>query len=333
MVGGEHHSHPLGVDLREEEGEEVVEIAVEAVEHVLDLHRLGAVGLGDAARGVEADIHQVSLLVASQAHLGDRLLGQPQHGGVARGGVEQPLVVVPKVEARGHRALLAPGALGGGDVAPAVVAVAVAVEQRAPLRGHVGAVVALAVAALDPLGQRGVAPRGGPAAVRRVEPQGRAAAPGHHHGRRGLGGDRHGLAARQVLQERLGQRGGDQVVGARALPPGDQLHGAVVDVVAPARAHHAVHRGLGPRGEGGQRDGGEGLLVVVAGVGVDRAPFREAAEAPLAELSGVAVEVLGAHRADDDLHDQSGAGRGGGRRSEEQGEEQYAVAFHGVSDG
>ena len=65
-------------------------------------------------------------------------------------------------------------------------------------------------------------------------------------------------------------------------------------------------RGHGSRGERGQRDGRGGLQIVVAAVGIDRAALREAAEAAFAEVCGVAVEVLAAHRADDDLHDQPG---------------------------
>ena len=51
------------------------------------------------------------------------------------------------------------------------------------------------------------------------------------------------LFAGFVLKERFGERRGDQVVGACAVASGDQFHGLVGDVVAPARADDPVRRG------------------------------------------------------------------------------------------
>ena len=93
VVGGDDHQHVSILDLCEEEGQEVGQIAVQPVVHVLDLDRLGTVGLGDAARRVEADVQQIGRPVGAQTVLGDSLFGQPQHGGIPGRRVEQPFVV------------------------------------------------------------------------------------------------------------------------------------------------------------------------------------------------------------------------------------------------
>ena len=51
------------------------------------------------------------------------------------------------------------------------------------------------------------------------------------------------------------------------------------------------------------------MLEIVARPGVADAPFGKPLEPALAEVAGVAVEVLGAHRPHDDLDDQPRAGR------------------------
>ena len=79
MVGVTTTSTAL-LDLREGEGQEIGQIAVQPVVHVLDLDRFRTVGLGDTARRVETDIQQVGRGVGPEAVLGDGLLGQPQDG-------------------------------------------------------------------------------------------------------------------------------------------------------------------------------------------------------------------------------------------------------------
>ena len=109
------------------------------------------------------------------------------------------------------------------------VDVAALFVERPPFGGDVREVVAFAVAARHPFGNvGGVVGRGGPAAARRVEPEDLAAASAQDDRRRGFGRHGDGLAAGFVLQERFGERRGDQVVG---------------DVVAPARADDPVRRG------------------------------------------------------------------------------------------
>ena len=209
MVGGEHHHDVAVLDLREYEGQEIRQVAVQPVVHVLDLNRLGAVGFADAARCVEADVQQIGHLVVPEFVLRDGLLGQPQHGGVARRGVEQAFEIAGQLQAsRAVQVLFFPVLARQRDIVVARVEVAAAFEQRAPLGRDVREVVTLAVAAVDPLGNRGrIVGRGHPVAARRVEPEDLPGASGHHHGRHGFGGYGHERlpgACRRSVSESVG---------------------------------------------------------------------------------------------------------------------------------
>jgi hypothetical protein len=201
-----------------------------------------------------------------------------------------------------------------------------------PLGVGVDEVVALAVAADDPVGKLlGIVARALPVAAQRVEPVGVAAAPCRHHGRGSLGGHRHDPAVGRLFLQRLGERRCHEVIGAGTLPACRERHGGVVGIIAPAVADDAVRRGHGARRERGQRDGRDGLLVVVAAVGVADASFREAEEAPLFEVLGVAFEVSGTHRPDDDLDDEPGpGGRSDMRQGGECRQKRERAEFHGA---
>ena len=311
VVRGEDHDGVAVAHLREEVGQEVGQIAIQPVVHVLDLDRLGSVGLHDAARGVEADGQQVGHLVRPEAVLCDGLLGEGEQGAVARGRAAQPLQVVGRMQAPLARLVLLAAVAGReGDVPVARVAVAGAVEQRAPLLRKEGEVVVLAVAAGDPVGQLlRIVGRRGPVAAPGVEPEDVAALPGQEDGRFGLGGDGHRAAFGALRAQRLGQRRGDEVVGAGAALAFGQEDRLVRGVVPPCRADDAVHRGHGARCERCERDGRRGLHAVVAGVGIACAALGQALQPAVAEIRGVALQVAGPHRADDDLHDQPRPGR------------------------
>ena len=125
-------------DLGEDEGQEIGQVAIQAVVHVLDLDRLGAVGLADAARRVEADVQQVGRRVVAEFELGDGLLGEAQHGGVARRGVEHFVVVRREFQAPFPRLVLVfPAFACENDVPVAGVEVASLFVERAPLGGDV----------------------------------------------------------------------------------------------------------------------------------------------------------------------------------------------------
>ena len=313
VVRREYDEHFAVLDLREYERQKVGQIAVEPVIHVLRLDRFGTVGFADAARRIETDVQQVGRAVGAELELGDGLLGEAEYGGVARRGVEHPVEIGGELQAAAARLVLLLFVLAREDYVPvAGVDVAALFVERPPFGGDVREVVAFAVAAGDPFGYfGGVIGRRFPVAARRIEPEGFAAVPGHDDRRHRLGGNRDGFGSGLVLQERLGERRGYQVVGPRALAPGDQFHGVVFDVVAPAGADYAVRRRHGARGERGERYGRRGLLVVVAAVGEDRAPVQQAPEPAFAVVVGIPAEVFGAHRAYDDVDDQAGACRRG----------------------
>lgn len=164
-----------------------------------------------------------------------------------------------------------------------------------------------------------------------LEPVCFAAVSGHHHGRHRLGGHRGRPALGVVLAQGFAECRGDELVGARAPVAVDQADAAVGGIVDPAGADHPVGRGHGPRREGGQRDGRRGLLEVVAAVGVDRAAVGQTSETALSEVGGIAVEVFGAHRSHDDLHDQARGFCGEGLESPEEGYGgENECAFHGL---
>ena len=310
MVRGKDDRNVSILDLCEEEGEKILQITVQAVVHVLDLHRFGPVGLADVARSVEADIQQVGCRILSEFVLGDELLGKTQHGRIAGRRPEQPLVVIlqhePSAFGTGRFTALAP-LLGKDDLQVARVDIAFAVEQRPPLRGGVGEVVALVVAAVDPFGNPGgIVERGDPVAPYGIEPEDLAAAAGQHDGRGCFGGDGCRAAFGVLPAEGLRKRGCHEMVGSRAFAPVGERDDAVRGVVHPPVADYAVGRGQGARRERGQRDGGGGLLEIVAAVRIDRAALHQAAESPFAEVGVVAPEILGAHRPDNDLDDQPG---------------------------
>ena len=245
VVRREYDEHFAVLDLREYERQKVGQIAVEPVIHVLRLDRFGTVGFADAARRIETDVQQVGRAVGAERELGDGLLGEAEYGGVARRGVEHPVEIGGELQAAAARLVLLLFVLAREDYVPvAGVDVAALFVERPPFGGDVREVVAFAVAARHPFGNvGGVVGRGGPAAARRVEPEDLAAASAQDDRRRGFGRHGDGLAAGFVLQERFGERRGDQVVGACAVASGDQFHGLVGDVVAPARADDPVRRG------------------------------------------------------------------------------------------
>ncbi len=143
-------------------------------------------------------------------------------------------------------------------------------------------------------------------------------------GRLGFGGHGHHAAFGRVAQQGFAQRGGYELAGRYALLVAYEVHGLVLHVVAPVQGDHAVRRGLGTGGQRGQRHGRGGLLVVVAPRGVAGAAAHEAQEAVVGEVGRIAVEVLGPHRAHDELHDQAGrAGACDAARCEEEGEGAY----------
>ena len=138
VVGGEDDEHLAVSDLGEDEGQEIGQVAIQAVVHVLDLDRLGAVGLADAARRVEADVQQVGRRVVAEFELGDGLLGKAQHGGVARRSVAHSVVVRREFQAPFPRLVLVfPAFACENDVPVAGVEVASLFVERAPLGGDV----------------------------------------------------------------------------------------------------------------------------------------------------------------------------------------------------
>ena len=99
-----------------------------------------------------------------------------------------------------------------------------------------------------------------------------------------------------------------------------QPHGTVVHIVVPDGADYSVCRRHGARREGCKRDRGGGLLAVIPALRVADPIVGQTAEAPLPEIGHVTVEVVGPHRADDDLHDKTG--RFGGLCAAAEGEEE-----------
>ena len=92
----------------------------------------------DAARRVEADVQQVGRRVVAEFELGDGLLGEAQHGGVARRGVEHFVVVRREFQAPFPRLVLVfPAFACENDVPVAGVEVASLFVERAPLGGDV----------------------------------------------------------------------------------------------------------------------------------------------------------------------------------------------------
>ena len=119
------------------------------------------------------------------------------------------------------------------------------------------------------------------------------------------------VAARHPFGNVGGVVGRGGPAAARRVEPED---------LAAASAQDDRRRGFGRHGDGlaagfvlqerfgerRQRHGRGGLLVVVTAVGEDRAAVDQAPESSFAVIVGVTREILGAHRADDDINDQPG---------------------------
>ena len=349
VVGGEYHDHLFGRDLRVEVVQELRQLLVEPVVHVFHLDRFGAVALGDAARGIQADVQQIGCGVLAQPHLREQLLGESQRDCVARGRVEHPFDAGGDVRCRlfglDRRQTVAFAAQVFGfvevDDRALRVAVALAGVFQFPREGNVSQNLAAEVVFSGPHGQRfGIERRGDPVGARGVHPEYVTRVPACHDGRCGV--ERHGgdEALGRALLEAFAQRRGHQIAGRTVADAGvavdahrgavlDEFHDVVVHVIDPPLGDDAVYRRVGSRGERGERNGGRGMQVVVMALGIEGAAAYEPQESLVGEVVGVAVQVFGAHRTDDDLYDQP---RRFGRRRAEcrgQGEKGEEIAeFH-----
>ena len=155
--------------------------------------------------------------------------------------------------------------------------------------------------------------RAGPSRLQRLHPIHLARAARHDYGREridGYGGyaaagvvQRRGVAygLRREVAGRISARPA-AVIHALLLGVVDERHRLVAHIVEPSVGHHAVRRRHRSRRDGCERHGGSGLHIVVRGVGEYRAALGEASESSVREVSGVTVEIVGAHRAYDDVH-------------------------------
>ena len=316
-------------ELRLDETQELVQVLVQAVEHVFVLDRLGSVSLGYVSRRVQTYIQNIGIVVLSHFAYRYHAGGQLQEHGIARRRISHAAYArgcAFEVGIVDQTHLLRRGVVCPLDDRHLRVDVFVEVVKRAPTRQLVEAVRILRVVLCEPCRQSvGVIARRGPVRLYGLRPVHLPRFAGQNNSREGVDGYGNYLAMLVFGSESIAQRRGYEPSGrvaARACAVLDALllvvvyqpDDRVVGIVVPAVAYDAVHAWLRTgreRCEGywrGRRP------VVVRCVAAYDALGGEAAQPAVGHVGRVSFDIARAHRAHDDIYRQPR--RSGRRRCE-----------------
>ena len=205
----------LGLD----ESDQLADLAVELIIHVLDFDRAGAEAFADQARRIVADRQQVGVVVLAQFFLHDRLAGEAADQRIACGHVLQHGVVRPRIVLFEYpddaAQKVSDARLGVGNEAEhGGVGVPVRLERLVgcPFPIEQRRSESRLVVFFDPVGQFfEIITARYPCAVSRVHPVDVRRRPSANDSRIGIGSQRDRFRFRVAFLEPVAQRGGGQV--------------------------------------------------------------------------------------------------------------------------